>query len=57
MSELREGYKENLPPASSCIIKLDIGRPDRWLVSGLISPADVGLLWEENTISWLISYD
>ena len=27
----------------------------RWLVSGLISPAGTGLLWEENTVDWLIS--
>ena len=26
-----------------------------WLVSGLISPAGAGLLWEENTVGWLIS--
>ena len=30
-------------------------RPVRWLISGLISPAGAGLLWEENTIGWLIS--
>jgi len=27
----------------------------RWLVSGLISSAGAGLLWEENTVGWLIS--
>ena len=30
-------------------------RPVRWLVSRPISPADADLLWEKNTISWLIS--
>ena len=29
--------------------------PVRWLVSGLISPASAGLLWEENIVGWLIS--
>ena len=29
--------------------------PVRWLVSELISPADAGLLWEKNTVGWLIS--
>jgi len=31
-------------------------RPIRWLVSELISPAGVGLLWEKNTVGRLISH-
>ena len=32
-------------------------RPVRWLISGLISLADAGLLWEKSTVGWLISPD
>ena len=32
-------------------------QPVRWLVSGLTSPAGAGLLWEKNTVPWLISPD
>ena len=32
-----------------------LNQPIRWLVSGLISPTGAGLLWEENTVPWLIS--
>jgi len=30
-------------------------QPVRWLVSGLITLAGAGLLWEKNTVPWLIS--
>ena len=36
------------------LIKPDY-RPVRWLVSRLINLAGAGLLWEENTVGWLIS--
>ena len=32
-------------------------RSIRWLVSGLINSVDISLLWEKNTIDWLISPD
>ena len=32
-----------------------VNQPVRWLGSGLISPVGADLLWEKNTIPWLIS--
>ena len=33
----------------------NFNEPVRWLVYRLISSASAGLLWEENTVEWLIS--
>ena len=42
-------------PIAFQLIYCAVYEPVRRLVSGLISPACAGLLWEENTVSWLIS--